>query len=270
MSGCEIVSFKNFKPTENKKTYFSNKFFMIMIPRNCEGTIQIDNLEFELQSGRIFFINYDQTYKIKNCHSPEGKILLFTKSFYNHIYTGNKLIKSDTILTTVPSYVDVSNNNIEIANVFEQIALELDKSKNFKKEIVCLLLKVFMLNYIRSYGKKISVTRPLDHKKEVVERFVQLVNLHYKEVKSTAIYAKKLNITANYLNVLVKKSTNITAQQTIKNRTILEAERLLLHSTLSVTEIAYELGFSDNSHFGKYFKSEKGVSPNGFRNSHQI
>ncbi|MFY7814146.1 MAG: helix-turn-helix domain-containing protein, partial [Chryseobacterium taeanense] len=90
--------------------------------------------------------------------------------------------------------------------------------------------------------------------------------LHYKQFKTTAPYADMLNLSPNYLNTLIKEQLALSAGRFIKNRVILEAERLLLHTTLSVTEISYELGFTDNSHFGKYFKSVKNTSPNAYRN----
>lgn len=122
-----------------------------------------------------------------------------------------------------------------------------------------------MLKYIRNSSKKDLINRSVDHKKKLVDDFNDLVNLHYKELKTTSKYAEKLNINPSYLNTLVKEILDITAGQVIKNRIILEAERLLLHTSLSIIEISYELGFNDNSHFGKYFKSVRGVSPNNFR-----
>lgn len=74
-----------------------------------------------------------------------------------------------------------------------------------------------------------------------------------------------LNITANYLNAVVKEHSGYTAGRVIRNRVILEAERLLMHTAMSVTEISYELGFQDNSHFGKYFKAAEGNSPQRYR-----
>lgn len=229
----------------------------------------IDDVEHELRPDSMFFINYNQVYNIRNCDSPGGKVLLFTRSFYNHVYTGNKLIKSDSALVNVPVYADVSGQEQEFANLFESIENEINNSKAFKKEIACLLLKVLMLKFIRSSKKRITISRSVDHKKEIVQDFIDSVNLHYKDIKTTSGYADKLNITANYLNILVKKRTGLTAGQIIKDRVILEAERLLLHSTISVREIAYKLGFTDNSHFGKYFKSVKGFSPNSYRDLNQ-
>lgn len=191
---------------------------------------------------------------------------MFTKSFYNYVYTGNKMIKSDTALNDVSPYITLSDENLaDLAQTYDELQNEYFKSKLLRKEIICLLLKVFVLKYIRNSDKKNRINRSVDHKKQIVDDFSNLVNLHFKELKTTSQYAAKLNLTANYLNALIKEHLDISGGQIIKNRIILEAERLLLHTTLSVTEISYELGFSDNSHFGKYFKSAMKYSPNQYR-----
>ena len=92
-----------------------------------------------------------------------------------------------------------------------------------------------------------------------------LIETYYKEWKLPKLYAQLLNITPNYLNSICKEVYNQSANEFIKDRVILEAKRLLSHSDESVTQIAYELGYEDNSHFGKYFKSVVHVSPEKFR-----
>ena len=56
-----------------------------------------------------------------------------------------------------------------------------------------------------------------------------------------------------------------TVSEIIQERVILEAKRLLAHSGMSVSEIAYKLGFNDNSYFGRYFKKAVGIPPERFR-----
>lgn len=176
------------------------------------------------------------------------------------------MIKSDTALHNVSPFISLKSENLsDLKQTFKELRTEYQSHQQSRKEILCLLLKVFVLKYIRNSSKKDLINRSVDHKKKLVDDFNDLVNLHYKELKTTSKYAEKLNINSSYLNTLVKEILDITAGQVIKNRIILEAERLLLHTSLSIIEISYELGFNDNSHFGKYFKSVRGVSPNNFR-----
>lgn len=237
-----------------------------MLFKNATGSLIIDDNEYELRPQSFFFLNYDQIYYFKDQNPIEGEVILFTKSFYNHVYTGNKMIKSDTALHNVAPFISLRSENLaDLKCTFKELCNEYRSHQLSRKEILCLLLKVFMLKYIRNSAKKDLIDRSVDHKKKLVEDFKDLVDLHYKELKTTSKYAEKLHLTPNYLNTLIKETLDITAGQVIKNRIILEAERLLLHTTLTIIEISYELGFSDNSHFGKYFRSAKGVSPNHFR-----
>ncbi|WP_155845858.1 helix-turn-helix domain-containing protein [Chryseobacterium gregarium] len=261
-----MMPFSAFNGKLKSGLHYKNKFYAVLFFDNADGSIIIDDREFELKSHTFFFINYNQVYYFKDHESIEGEVILFTKSFYNHVYTGNKMIKSDTALHNVSPFISLKSENLsEIKQTLEELRSEYQSHRQARKEILCLLLKVFVLKYIRNSSKKDLINRSVDHKKKVVDDFNDLVNLHYKELKTTSKYAEKLNINASYLNTLVKEILDITAGQVIKNRIILEAERLLLHSSLSIIEISYELGFNDNSHFGKYFKSVRGVSPNNFR-----
>ncbi|MCJ8152777.1 helix-turn-helix domain-containing protein [Chryseobacterium sp. SSA4.19] len=245
--------------------HYKNKFYSVFLLNEGSGSVIIDDEEFTVQPERFFFVNYHQIYQFR-LSAAKGYVLMFTKSFYNYVYTGNKLIRSDAILTDVPPYIDLSRTSRkDVWQNFEAIHREFVNNKMLFKEILCLLVKVFILKYIRNANTFLKFNRSVDHKKDLVDRFSDLVNTHFKELKTTAPYAEQLNITPNYLNALVKEQLDLTAGRFIKDRIILEAERLLLHTTFSITEIAYELGFNDNSHFGKYFKSVKKISPNRYR-----
>lgn len=246
--------------------HFTNRFYSILYFKKASGSVTIDDRTHQLRENRIFFLNYNQVYHFNPETAADGFVIMFTKSFYNHLYTGNKLIKSETLLNDVPVFIDLkTGSRREHADAFEEILKEYRKNILFSEEIICLHLKIYMLKYLRTASSGPAAPLLPDHKKEVVQNFSELVDQHYREYKTTAPYAEKLNLTANYLNTLVKGQLGISAGTLIKNRIILEAERLLLHTTLSVTEISYELGFTDNSHFGKYFKSVKGISPKSYR-----
>ncbi|MFL9832579.1 AraC family transcriptional regulator [Chryseobacterium terrae] len=263
-----IMPFDEFmqKTQSYSDSHFKNKFYAVFLFKDGEGSVTLDNQELNIKPLKFFFINYNQVYHFKNFQSNTGDVLMFTKSFYNYVYTGNKMIKSDTALNNIAPYLLLSDESTaDLSQTFKELQQEYLKNKLLRKEIICLLLKVFVLKYIRNSNKKNRIDPSLNHKKEIVEEFGHLVNQHYKDLKTTSKYAEKLNLSANYLNALIKENMDISAGQMIKNRVILEAQRLLLHTTLSVIEISYELGFNDNSHFGKYFKSATKYSPKEYR-----
>lgn len=271
-SGKKVVdfnfySFEHFlKDAEHLTKSHRHDFYTFVLTVSGNGSHIIDFEEYEIKPKRLFFINYDQIHSWKINGPIQGKIILFSKAFYNLIYTGNNDIKSDTALENLPTYVDIPEERFSSwLSVCELIDNEFSKSEKFSEEIICLLLKTCVLKMERITENIKILDNYQNHKSIVVENFKKLVNKEYKELKTTKDYAEKLSITPNYLNALVKEQIGKPAGKVIKNRVVLEAKRLLSHSDLSVRQIALELGFSDNSHFGKYFKTSEGITPDTFR-----
>lgn len=99
----------------------------------------------------------------------------------------------------------------------------------------------------------------------VTESFNTLLEVNFTQVKSPAAYAKSLNITTPYLNECVKTATGYPVSYHIQHRVVLEAKRLLYHSSKSVKEIAAELGYEDYSYFTRLFVKIAGMTPLNFR-----
>ncbi len=251
--------------------HWRNRFYTLFLFKDTGGSVIIDDQLYEIKKDCLVFINYNQAYSFNFLSGAKGYAVLFTKSFYNYVYTGNKLIRSDTAMAEMPQIIDLNVSSVaEFWQNFYIIRKEYGRNRLFTKEMICMQLKIFILRCIRASKMKQGRNSPADHKRQVVEKFSELVDQHYKEFKTTAPYAEKLHLTPNYLNTLIKQYLALSAGQFIKNRVILEAERLLLHTNLSVTEISYELGFTDNSHFGKYFKSVTAKSPKMYRTQNKI
>lgn len=107
----------------------------------------------------------------------------------------------------------------------------------------------------------------LSRRDKYVKEFISLVSQHYRHERSVAYYAGKLFISPKYLSYLIKEHTGRSAAQWIDDYVILEAKNLLRYSGKNVQQIAYDLNFSNQSSFGKYFKHLTGMSPTKFQRS---
>jgi len=81
--------------------------------------------------------------------------------------------------------------------------------------------------------------------------------------------AKKLNLHPNYLNAVIKSKTGRTVNDWISKRTLSVAKSLLINTSYSSKEIAYKLGFSESTHFSRFFKKHSKLTPNTFRKSNK-
>lgn len=100
---------------------------------------------------------------------------------------------------------------------------------------------------------------------DISERLNTLVRLHFKQHKKVAFYASRLHVHPNYLNGFIKRKTGLTAKQIIQEAVLIESKALLIHTDLSIKQVAYELGFTDPNHFSSYFKKETGQCAIQFR-----
>lgn len=95
--------------------------------------------------------------------------------------------------------------------------------------------------------------------------FMALVVAHYKREHYINFYASRLSVTTTYLSRIIRWQTGKTAAYFLGGMLYAEACRLLTRTDYTAQQIAEELNFSDQSAFGKFFKSKAGVSPHIFR-----
>ena len=100
-----------------------------------------------------------------------------------------------------------------------------------------------------------------------VEALRQLVEEHFHKERQLAFYADKLAMTVDRLNDHVRRATGVTAGHLIRQRVLTEAKRQLVFTNQPIHEIAYDLAFSDPSHFARFFRKQTGTTPHEFRSA---
>ena len=93
----------------------------------------------------------------------------------------------------------------------------------------------------------------------------KLVEEHFQKERQLAFYADKLAMTVDRLNDHVRRATGVTAGHLIRQRVLTEAKRQLVFTSQPIHEIAYDLAFSDPSHFARFFRKQTGTTPHEFR-----
>lgn len=129
------------------------------------------------------------------------------------------------------------------------------------KESVTTLVALIVSQYLASAKPAENQTRY----DIITKEFKNLLEKHFKTVKTPADYSVQLHISTSYLNECVKATTGKSVSSHIQQRVMLEAKRLLYHSAKSVKEIAGGLGYDDYSYFTRLFTKVVGVSPIAFR-----
>lgn len=112
-----------------------------------------------------------------------------------------------------------------------------------------------------------SDTSKVSHPVEIYREFRKLLICNYLKEHYIQFYSSRMNVSSAYLSRIVRKISGRTVNEHISHMLMTEARRLLDCTDITVKQIAYRLGFSDQAAFGKFFKNQFGMSPTIYRNS---
>lgn len=135
-------------------------------------------------------------------------------------------------------------------------------------QLVLLQLKSFFLGF-HDYLYRHPSERPQEagspRVRELFNRFMLMLERHYRDSRDVGYYASQLHITPKYLNTIAQKITGHTAKTLIDHYVVLQIKLSLRTTTASAKEIAWRYHFNDLSFFCRYFKQHTGMSPQQFR-----
>lgn len=281
-----VYSLHNFSPKDSVSQQFqvevfdANRHFSVKYPHRHDffevlylskgsGFHVIDGNKYEIKPPCIFFMSPGQAHKIEFSSDIEGFIFIFTPEFYLINQTNqNRLIEFPFFFTirqdNPPLNLLDENEVLFLESLFKRGISEIAKGESFSVELLRSVLDLILTSCSVLYKTDENLlTKGKGH--IVVKKFFQLVEENYQQNWSVAGYADQMAITPNHLTQTVNQLTGKTSSQIIKSKQVLEIKRLLVHTNLSVTEIATRLNFTDQSYFTKFFKREAGVSPLQYR-----
>lgn len=157
-----------------------------------------------------------------------------------------------------------------VRKVFEILnqVLHIDKLQTDTK-IILAYLNLLLTELNSAYFKKTAPINILNSNLSKFTEFKLIVETHLSEQPSVNSIAEKLSLTTNSLYRIVKEYSGVSPKDFFTNRLIIEAQRKLQYSNLSVKELAYELGFNDPDYFSRFFKKCTGKSVSEFLDSRQ-
>ncbi|MHC6226029.1 helix-turn-helix domain-containing protein [Pseudomonas sp. X10] len=132
------------------------------------------------------------------------------------------------------------------------------------------LLLALLIHVLRFAG--FDAEQPVaanSRRSQQVKAFRELVDSHYRGHRAVNEYASDLGVTVATLGRLCQEQLGMTPMAVINARLVLEAKRELAYSSLSIKEIAHDLGFSDVGYFSRFFRKNSTLTPSEFREASQ-
>jgi AraC-like DNA-binding protein/mannose-6-phosphate isomerase-like protein (cupin superfamily) len=254
--------YKNEKQLERSFPH-RHSFYVICLIRSGSGIHVIDFEEFEVRPNRLFIVSPLQVHFWKLNTNTNISLVQFSERILN--FNNESVSSLLSILIMNRNYLDLSsdqsNEVLSIAKKLEQETVETD---NFSADIILGYL-IVLCRLIERMAEIKDVHNQIKSKGNKMQLFLELVEKNFTRNKGVSYCADELYITPNYLNMLSKKHFGKSASEMIASRIMLEAKKLLYHTTSDISQIAFELGYEDPSYFTRSFRRFERKTPSEFR-----
>lgn len=253
-------------------------FYSISMKRVHNAKFKYGQQASDFDEGVLFFMAPGQVFGIEleksTMHRPEGWMILIHPDF----------LWNTTLAKTIRQYEffsyyvfealylsDKEENMLTgiVQNIEQEYHANIDR---FSQNVIIAQLELLLTYAERFYQRQFITRKIASH--EILTRLEDLLSAYFNSgslakqgLPGVAYIAENLNISPGYLSGLLKSLTGQSTQQHLHDKLIELAKEKLSTTSLSVSEIAYELGFEHLQSFSKLFKTKTNLSPLEFRHS---
>ena len=272
-----VVNFEKFtRLRDDEPKSLVNDFYSIALKRSFNAKMKYGQQEYDFDEGVLFLISPGQVFAIVSDKEIQhsGWMLLVHPDFLWNTPLAQKIKQYEYFSYDVHEALFLSDKEeTKIIGMMQNIEQEYQSSiDKFSQDVIIAQLELLLTYTERFYHRqfltrKITNHKILDRLENILSEYFNSDSLAKKGLPSVQHIAETLNVSPNYLSGLLKVLTGLSTQQHIHEKLIEKAKEKLSTTDLSVSEIAFELGFEHSQSFSKLFRSKINLSPLEFRQS---
>ena len=253
-------------------------FYFVALKRNCNAKFRYGQQQYDFDEGTMFFIAPNQVFGIEprtnETLKQSGWMLLIHPDFLWNTPLAKTIKQYEYFDYSVNEALHLSEKEeIMVTGIMQNIAQEYHSNiDEFSQDVIVAQVELLLTYAERFYHRQFITRKIANH--QILTRLEELLTEYFNSddlieegLPTVQHMADVLNVSPNYLSGLLKVLTGQSTQQHIHNKLIEKAKEKLSSTNLSVSEIAYELGFEHSQSFSKLFKTKTNLSPLEFRHS---
>ncbi|MEM6895433.1 MAG: helix-turn-helix domain-containing protein [Bacteroidota bacterium] len=255
---------------------YTQAFYFISMKKGVNDKIQYGQNHYDFDDGIVALIRPNQVIKLNpvKSKSTSGWMLMFHPDFIAGYPLAEKINQYGFFAYEIHEALHLSDTEERsLLGIMKNIQKEYDQAIDKYSQDVILAHLELLLSYINRYYGRQFVTRK-NANTGLLSTFDRILEGHFKDgyalmngLPSVGEFAKELKVSKSYLNDLIKSTQGCTTQQYIQIAIVENAKRKLSSTKMSVSEIAYSLGFQYSQSFNKFFKKHTGITPLFYRSS---
>lgn len=242
--------------------------YLFVFVRQADSRQWIDMTPHTLKDNTFYFTGPNQIIVKEEIKQLWSTGIAFTPEFLS--LQGNTMLSKLPVIQNPHSQYELELSDTDvlfIEDMLDKINQEYGKPGEWQQALLGAYLAALLTYLSRLYTEHFSRKNAPVPDNQLLKSFQAKVNDSFRELHEVSDYASILNISAGHLSEMVKDQSGKPAIKHIHDRLVMEARRSLFHTSNSLKEIAFELGFSDASYFSRFFKRECGITPAEYRMS---
>lgn len=244
------------------KPHKHDDYFEIIYLLEGEGFHQIESEQFKISTPEFYILKPGQLHYWQFTSVPKGFVVMLRLTFFD------KFKEAETI-NLIRQLFEISQVSIpkdySPTPILEEIYSEYLNGETLSIQLVKTYLKALILKVIQLANLHSSST---SLNSSLFNKFNLLLTKELPRIIRVKDFAKELGTTPQNLNAVCRKQVGKSASELINSQLMLEAKRYILHTDMTISEIAYKLLFNDPSYFVKFFKKWEKITPAEFRKKH--
>ena len=248
-------------------------FYQVCMKKNFAGKLKYGQQYYDFDNGVLSFIAPGQILSTEGV-ATEGVVLLVHPDLLQGYPLGKTIKDYGFFSYELSEALFVSDKEQQLLEIIiSNIEQEFSANIDVHSQGIIITQLELLLNYANRFYNRQFITRKKVNN-DLLTRLEALLLVYFNSnqavesgLPTVEFIASQLNMSPHYLSDLLRTMTGQNAQQHIQNKLIEKAKEFLSTTTLSVGEIAYQLGFQYPQSFNKLFKNKTNVSPLQFRES---
>ncbi len=242
--------------------------YVVFLATSGHGVLQTEKVMIPLQTPCVFGFSPYQPHSLET-EGLAGYVLSFHPDFLC-VYKHHEELSCNGVLFDAlyesPVVTLTSDQSSELMTLAGKIEVEKESGLLAHQEMIISWLKIFLVTASRVRLAGLKAVVPSDQPVRM-QQLKEVIEENFRKQHAPAFYADLFHLTTRSLGREVRMHLGKTLGDLIAERIVLEAKRELYLTSRSVKLIAYDLGFSDELYFSRFFRQRTGVSPQRYRDT---